>query len=472
MLNSEFPRAGAPVAIGAAALALCVATLAICWPGVAMFDSVWQYQQALSGNYNDWHPPVMARLWALLHRLGPGAAPMFLVQIALYWLGLGLWGVALARGGRGIAGVLVLAIGACPVFLGWQVTVLKDAQMAAAMLAATGLIAWWRLAGRTIPVAALVAAGVLLAYSVLVRSNAVFAVVPLAVMLTRWSGARKLVVGFAGVVLVLAVSPLINHRMFGAVQSGVTHAQPLYDMAGIAHFSQAVEIGGLLPEELALIETRHCYKPFFWDALADPRYCGVITERLETVDMGDVGTAWVRAILHHPLAYAEHRAGHLNMTWRFIVPTHVPSAAPPEGGEPNTIGLINPGKAHVTLARAGAWVAETPFGWPIVWIAVAGGVMFAARGLAGAARDLALALAVSALVLEVSFAVISIASDLRYHLWAMIASALAAVLMAGYSIPRRALWIGGATLALVVAAATTARLVLPPGPATYDAMLG
>ncbi|KQS01340.1 hypothetical protein ASG11_16775 [Sphingomonas sp. Leaf357] len=472
MLKSDFPGAGGPFAIGGAALALCVATLAICWPGVAMYDSVWQYQQALSGHYNDWHPPVMARLWALLHRLGPGAAPMFLAQIVLYWLGLGLWGVALARGGRGIAGLVVLAIGACPVFLGWQVTVLKDAQMAAAMLAATGLIAWWRLAGRAVPVAATVAAGMLLAYSVLVRSNAVFAVVPLAVMLTRWSAGRKLVVGAIGVVLVLAVSPLINHRVFGAVQSGVTRAQPLYDMAGIAHFSRTIETGGLLPEELALIEARHCYKPFFWDSLADPRRCGVITERLETVGMGAVGAAWARAILYHPLAYAEHRIGHLNMTWRFIVPAHVPSAAPPEGGEPNTIGLINPGKAHVTLARAGAWVAETPVGWPIMWIVVAGGVMFAARSSTGPARDLAVALAISALVLEASFAVISIASDLRYHLWAMIASALAAVLMAGYALPRRALWIGGGALALVVAAATAARIALPPGPATYDGMLG
>jgi hypothetical protein len=452
--------------------ALCAMTLAVAWPGVALYDSVWQYRQALSGDYNDWHPPVMAHLWALLHPFGPGAAPMFVLQIIVYWLGLGLWGAGLAQRGRIVASVIVLAIGACPLFLGWQVTVLKDTQMAGAMLAASGLIAWWRLARRGMPVAAYVGAGVLLVYAMMVRSNAVFAVVPLVGMLTSWSLLRRLAVGAVTVVLVLVVSPSINHRMLGAAQSGVTHAQPIFDLAGVAHFSGVVEPGGLLPEDLALIEARHCYKPFFWDPLADPRHCGAIAERLETVPVGSLGSMWIGAILHHPLAYGEHRIAHLNATWRFIVPSHLPNAAPPEGGEPNTIGLVNPGVAHVKLARAGAWVAETPLGWPIVWIVIAGSVLLAASSRTGVERDLAVALAVSALTLEASFSVISIASDLRYHLWPMIASALAAVLIAGRPVSRRVLWIGGTMLVLVVGAGIVARFAMPPGPASYDAMLG
>jgi len=249
---------------------LIAVTLALSWPGVAMYDSVWQYQQALSGRYNDWHPPVMARLWAVLHPLGPGAAPMFVLQVAAYWIGLGLWSAALARHGRGKAAVVVLLVGCCPVFLGWQVTVLKDAQMAAAMLAATGLVAWWQLAGRRIPLAAGVAIGLLLTYAVLVRSNAVFAVVPLAVMLSDWSWRRRILWGIAGIGIVLAVSPSINGRLIGAEHSGVTRAQPLYDLAGIAHGSGVVEPGGLRADERATIEARHCYTPFFWDPLGDP----------------------------------------------------------------------------------------------------------------------------------------------------------------------------------------------------------
>ncbi|PMV79606.1 hypothetical protein C1X51_32695, partial [Pseudomonas sp. FW306-2-2C-B10A] len=73
-------------------------------------------------------------------------------------------------------------IGALPLFLGWQAAVLKDTQMLGAVLAASGGIAWWRLKGARVPVWALIIVAALLAYATLVRANAVFATVPLAVM--------------------------------------------------------------------------------------------------------------------------------------------------------------------------------------------------------------------------------------------------------------------------------------------------
>ena len=88
------------------------------------------------------------------------------------------------------------------------------------------------------------------------------------------------------------------------------------------------------------------------------------------------------------------------------------------------------------------------------------------------ARDLALALATSSLTLEASFVVISIASDLRYHLWPMIATALAVVLVAGQGLPRRLWVIGGSTLAIVLTIGIVARATLPLPPLGYEAMLG
>ena len=66
-----------------AALLLAVAMVAAGWPGLAQYDSVEQFQQVLSGRYDDWHPPAMARTWSLLHVLGGGAGPMMVLQIAL-----------------------------------------------------------------------------------------------------------------------------------------------------------------------------------------------------------------------------------------------------------------------------------------------------------------------------------------------------------------------------------------------------
>jgi len=79
---------------------------------------------------------------------------------------------------------------------------------------------------------------------------------------------------------------------------------------------------------------------------------------------------------------------------------------------------------------------------------------------------------VSALALEASFAVLSIASDLRYHLWPMIATAVAVVLLADRAPPRKILAVGASALLLVVASGIVARIGLPPAPQTYAGMLG
>ena len=465
-------RAATIVAAGAALL--CLVALALWWPGIVEYDSVEQYKQVLSGAYLDWHPPAMARLWAVLHPLAPGAAPMFVTQLALYWLGLGLTAVALARSGRVRAGVVILAIGALPLFAGWQAAVLKDTQMLGALLAAFGLIAWWRLAEKRMPVPAIVAIVLLLVYAMLVRANAVFAVVPLAVTLAPWPMRpwhRGLAI-IAGILLALLAAPPINHDLLGAGETGVTHTLPIFDLAGISHFSGTDD--ALQPAERALIARRHCYQPYFWDPLGDDDRCGSIAQRLGRLPAGALVTLWVGSVLHHPIAYLEHRLAHLNSTDRLLVPLGRPDAEPPRRSEPNQLGLGSPGLAASAIARAGGWLVETPLGWPVAWIVVAlTGLCIALGRPASASRNLALALAISALSLEASFAVVSIASDLRYHLWPMMAAALMAVLLAAERpLPRRALLAGGVALLLVSSMGIAARLSLPHSPGTYRGMLG
>ena len=88
------------------------------------------------------------------------------------------------------------------------------------------------------------------------------------------------------------------------------------------------------------------------------------------------------------------------------------------------------------------------------------------------AGGLALSLLASALSLEASFLVISIASDLRYHLWPMAASALALILLSDRLALKRWEWITAATaLLLVVAGGAYARATLPQAPDSYQGML-
>jgi hypothetical protein len=354
--------------------------------------------------------------------------------------------------------------------------VLKDAQMASAMLAAVGLIAWWRLRGSALPVGAAVAVVVLLGYATLVRANAVFATVPLAVFaLTprgRWWRDALLIV--AGTLAVLAISAFVNHELLGADESGVQQTEALFDLAGIAAHAPSAAGTGLTSDERRDIIVRHCSKPFFWDPLGDPAHCDATMDRLRNLPTATLYATLAVAILHHPLAYAGHRLAHFNSTERWLVPAEWPNAAPPTLSQSNTLGLATPGKMAAAWQRIGGWFAETPLGWPFAWLIVALTTLAALWAAPRSPnRELALALAGSALLLEASFAVLSIASDLRYHLWSMIAAALAAALGANEArLDRRALVIGGGALLLACTAAIVARSALPAPPQTYQAMLG
>ena len=460
--------------IGITAAALCLASLALFWPGVAMYDTVAQYRQVLSGTYDDWHPPVMARTWAVLAPLGRGATPMLVLQLATYWLGLGLIAGTLARLGRTRSALAILVIGLLPAFLGWQGVVLTDAQLAGALLAAVGIVGWWRLAGRPLPGAMWFPVTVLLGYAVLVRANAVFIIVPLVVTLAPRPAhpVAKLATGLVAIVAVLGVAPIVNHGLLKAQRSGVEATQALYDLAGIAARAPDSATTGLMQAEAATVIARHCAKPFFWDPLGDDTHCGRTMARLRALPTATLYVTLASAALHHPIAYATHRFAHLNSTDRWLVPFHWPSAAPPTASEPNTIGLADPNAAARIWEGVTAAIVETPLGWPIAWIVVAFSALATCLSRRrDAVRDFATALLVSALALEASFAALSIASDLRYHLWPMIATAVAVVLLADRIPPRRTLTIGGGALILVIFGGLAARATLPLPPQGYAGML-
>lgn len=456
-----------------AALLLAVAMVAAGWPGLAQYDSVEQFQQVLSGRYDDWHPPAMARTWSLLHVLGGGAGPMMVLQIALYWLGLGLLAGGLARIDRPRAAASVMAIGALPGFAIWLWDVLKDVQMVAAIVAAVGIVGWWRLHGARMPWAAVAITILLLGYATLVRANALFATVPLAVMLLPRGGwPTRLILALVGMVVVVMLTPLIDAGPFDAAPSDVRTTEPLFDLTAIAVRTGDADATGIDPAGIAALRRGRCVKTYFWDKLGDGP-CADAIEDLASRPVGAMYLQLANAAIRHPAAYAEHRLAHLNMTQRWLVGRGLMDNWPPSRSQPNAQGLDDPGPVASWWIVTTAALADTPPVWPIVWLTVALAGLVEALGRPHApARDLALALLVSAVALEASFAAISIAADLRYHLWPMIAAALGFVLLWSEARPsRRVLQVGGGILLLVIASGIAARAILPPAPSNYAAML-
>jgi len=440
-----------------------------------MYDTVAQYGQVLSGDVDDWHPPVMVRVWQLLHPLGPTTTPMFVLQVALYAVGFALIVSALVGRGRWRAGLAVCALALSPLLLGWQLVVLKDAQMVGALVAAIGIVARYRIAGRSVPPAAAAIVTLLFIYSTLLRSNALFATIPLAVLLTPRPSSvlARAGIALAAMIGIVAVTPLLNQDLFGASPSGIAKSQPLFDLAAIAVATRgsAEPFTGAQSEELS---GRHCVKAFFWDPIADPTACGPITGQANALPERTLYWDLTFAAAAHPIAYAKHRLEHWNSTERWLVQPGLIEAAPPADAEPNNVGLTSPQSVVVPAwHRLGAIEAATPVGWPIVWTVLAALLLPAAwRRREDAYGRLALALLVSAVTLEASFLVVSISSDLRYHLWPMAASGLALILLSDeLSYLGRWRMVTAAVLLLVIGSGVYSRMTLPSAPDSYQGMI-
>lgn len=307
------------------------------YPGNHTFDTDDQLHQAITGSFNDWHPPIMAYAWRVLILLTGQPSSLFLLQLICYWGAFGLISNALVRTGNKKIAVFVLLIGLFPVFVYINGLIIKDSQMGASFLASFALIFWYRIQERRPPFAIGVVAVLLLIYGTLVRSNSVFALGPLLIYFfsTRYN--------FSYVKTILLTVPIALSGIFlslsvNSTLPGVAKTQPIrslqiFDLIGIARYSGDVTaISEILP--LTAAEISRCYTAYWWDSVSPWGTCPAFSAKFMNTDYKkilserDVYPAsqrltpmWISAIIHHPAAYAQHRIRHFNAELNFIVPS-------------------------------------------------------------------------------------------------------------------------------------------------------
>lgn len=425
--------------------------------GVVTPDTVEQYGQALTGQYADWHPPVTAWLWHLLLKFRLGSAGIFLFDVLLYWLGIGCLALAAQRRSGTAWAILIVAIGALPIPFGQMGSLLKDPLLTALCLLASGLIAVRRSRWYAVP---------LLIVASATRFNAIFATLPILMGLlpdgaiATWK--RMAVSAMAGTVLLVGLSWLVNVVMLEPHRSEPIFSLVNFDLGGIAAHGGGNPYPSMTVEETRAL-THECYDPRLYNP-ADSDRCNSVEDRL--VDFAHAHrqsavSIWLQAVSAHPFAYIGHRIAHINWNWRFFV-SCVPDDAVYMMSEPNDLGLtFTPNRATRWVVNAARVIAWSPLGRPATWLAVAAGLMLISESLAS--RRLIRMLAFSALGYGGAYAVVSVAPDMRYNLWTMVAAMIAAVIAsadirAGPRPDRGALLITAAALLLCVIAIEIAGL--------------
>jgi hypothetical protein len=450
-----------------ALLALSVGLSLSYWPGVMTWDSIRQYGQALSGRFDDWHPPLMNWVWRLLLPFAHGPAPMLLLQLAIYGSGYALLVGWALKARRPRLAVALAAAALLPVAVPLMATIVKDSLMAALLLAAVGLLAFSR-QGRDWPLRLLAALLVVLACAL--RFNAFPAGAPILVALLpgrlRDTPLKMAGAGLAAMALLLLPLPIANHAL-KAEKSGIGVALVIYDLGGITEHTRQ-DAFPPLPVRDPVAVNDICYTTVRWDPYADwgDPDCKVGWTALKPAFQKQHINPylwWAKAVLAHPLAYAEHRLQHFNLNTRFLVKDDPAANAsgPDEDDRPvrdrsvdNDWSIqVTPNPVLKAVDALAIFAASTPLGWPSFWMALALGLAILAPRLP--TGRLVLPLALSSLLYGLGYAVVSVASELRYHLWTILAALLAA-LIAGADLPEAKLGRGR----LLIAAAPAAVVVI------------
>lgn len=403
------------------------------WPGIMIWDSARQYRQALSGHFDDWHPPLMEWIWRQFIPLAPGPAPMLVLQLGIYGAAMGLLTYRTWRDERGHQAAWLAAAGLFPPTLLLMATITKDALTAAMLLAAFVLLGSARDTGdklaRSAGIACILAASCL-------RFNTFLAALPLLLlaMPSGWTGHRgRKALALAGATIVLLLAMPVTNRLLRAERSGVELSLVIFDLGGITAYSGSNAFPPMTVSDPIAVN-RHCYLPERWDSYSwwvNPP-CPIeftAVRRAFAEQHINPEFFWLKAILVHPLAYASHRLGHWNIASHFLVRQPVErwiiSAT-----DPNEWGFrIVPNAANRAVAAATWALDRTPLGWPCWWLALSFGLVMLGRRLLRAEQ--VLALAGSALLYDLGYAVFSVAAELRYYCWPIMATLIATVMFVG-----------------------------------------
>lgn len=417
------------------ASALCAAACLLAfYPGVMRVDSFSQFEQALSGRYGDWHPPIMAWLWSVLNRISQGPQMMLALHVGLYWLGIGATAQGLRLAGRQrTAGLLVLAA-LSPMLLGFIGVIFKDTGVAASLVAAAGLVARYRFPQQRVPAWIAVTASVLIAYGAFLRFNGIFAAVPLLLyVLSRIDGWRRLnkLIAVATLCVLLGLAmQTINYRLLAAERMQPELSLIIYDLGGITYWTDEDQFKVPVWRDFTSRNRDECYSRTWWDTYGFQSCSFVFREfRQHLQDTGQSPLRlWLTAIARHPVAYLQHRFAHFNINIRFLLPYGTRDVTFVET-VPNRHGLAFESNVLTrTIQAGGLALAATPLGWPVTWLAIAIGLaMIAPRMSHRPSRALVQALSASAILYGCGYAVFSVASDLRYHYWTMLAATVAGV---------------------------------------------
>lgn len=419
----------------------CDVSIWVLYPGLASYDSVYQWMQVQGVvPVGDWHPVAMVLLWKLLYFITGKLGSMFVLWQVLFWGAVALLLIVSLRRSRRILPLLVLgAVMLSPLVQPIVGTIWKDSQLAIALLGATALL-WHTTTSARFTGVTKVAVVALLVYAGLIRHNALVAVVPL---LYIWAAAgwprvhwRYHAAAVVGVLVgMLAVSSCL--AMMATKQHPIVSVM-VDDIVGVTNSTSAtVKQADLQPQFMriaAACRAKNVRANVFFRCMDDAD-----RHAFTAVHHAAIKTMWLKTITTHPFAYVQYRAG---VYGEFLTgglsekELNVPDVVKRQYvASPNIVAVAADGTYieqphHSPIAQGlvsySHWFAYGVLAFlfrPWFWLLVAGVLLLQSlrRANKTAEVQLAAALAVSTLLYIASYVPVAVATDYRYILWPVMA---------------------------------------------------
>ena len=434
-------------------------------PGLYSPDSIAQLQQALVGQYDDWHPPIMAALWRSLIPIFGSAAGLFWFNVSLFLFAISAFIIVLTRSASlHPIGLVVLFVAAPSIYL-FIPLIWKDVLMAGSMFSAFGVIALRTLDRLRyswgLPLL------ILLLFIVLgARQNAIFAVFPIFVPLflenTNNSIWRILVATAASIAcagMIFYLVDKVNYVYLGADKHYPIQYIMLHDLGCIVSYGGNAKIPDvfLSPDYSDENVKASCRADHGNDMVFEGVHKPPFLLSFKPESQVELRKAWVNAIEENFSIYIKHRLNVFLSLLRIgdISPYGVVVDLP--GSEKLILQVTAPiGERFFSAGVYGVFVdfivffsAYTPIflGWFALLMLLSNAVISMLFLPLGRVMRYVLALSASGLLYLLPYLFVAPASDFRYLYWSNIAAWVGSALIVSSLVKR---WVDGRRSASIV----------------------
>lgn len=290
---------------------LCIWSVWVFFPGSYSIDS-WQiFDQAVSGQYNDWHAVIFPFLWKLLYKITGKIYAIYICQMILYWVFAGLLLIGVNKNSLVYYAGIVVFIG----LLFIPQYVMKDSMSVLTWGIAVCLIVLSVQHGKYRWLYALVSL-ILIVYGLWLRSNAIVAAIVLFYLYANIFLLRKgkwwvlLITAISLCVMSMWGSNLFTYKVMHAEKRYPQYKLKLLDIEGVSILSGQSYMPACVTrfenynaDSFAAAYTPASIDDIYWPPSGKPSILPMPDERLNNC----VDSAWKTAIITHPALYMKNR---------------------------------------------------------------------------------------------------------------------------------------------------------------------